>query len=53
MNDKDVLFFAAGSKNAANLSIFFSQCTDINIFIENFCQFTCAENTFLTLMGLI
>jgi hypothetical protein len=24
MNDRDVLFFAAGSKNVANLNIFFS-----------------------------
>jgi hypothetical protein len=45
MNERDVLFFAVDSKNSARLSIYFSQCPDISVFIEIFCQFTHAEST--------
>ncbi len=46
MNERDVLVYAVGSKNAARLSIFFSQCIDVSVFIEKLCQFTHAESTF-------
>jgi hypothetical protein len=51
MNDRDDLFFAVGSKDATTPWIFFSQCSDIKIFILKLCQFTLAESTFGALMG--
>jgi hypothetical protein len=40
MNDSNIQFFAVGSKNVVNLNIFFSQCTDVTMFIGKCCQFT-------------
>jgi hypothetical protein len=47
---RDFPFFAVGSKDAANLSISFLQYTDLNIFVEKFCQFTRAESIFAALI---
>ncbi len=43
--DRDVQIYADSSRDATISGVvFFSLCTDINIFIEKLCQITCAES---------